>query len=159
MPEVQFKQQLAKLHKVDPEKAWTEIQHVCAQNDGLASPQAIVDQARPKRNPLHKAFQWDDSLAAEEYRKEQARSLVTNFTLVFETGEEVPAMVSVKINRKRGYMPTQDAIANDDLRKQVLKQALTQLLGLEQRFKSLNELAGVFEQVRLVASQVEEKAA
>jgi len=160
MPEIAYKQQLKSLHRVDPDKAWTEIQKICKANDGLASAQAIVDRARPKRSPLHRAFQWDDAKAAEAHRREQARSLITNFELVFENGEVVPAMVNVRVNKKRGYMQTQDAVNDGDLRKQVLKQALAQLLGLEARFKSLSELAGVFQEVHTVArTQGVEKAA
>jgi hypothetical protein len=151
MPEVHFKQQLAKLHKIDPEKAWAELQRVCKDNNGIASPQAIVDRARPSRNPLHKAFEWDDTKAAEEYRKEQARSLVHNFEIVFEDGSNAPAMVNVKVGRQRGYVNTEQAIADDDLRKQVIVQAVRQLLGLEKRYRSLNELAKVFQETHLVA--------
>jgi len=154
MPEIHWKENLAKVHKVDPDKAWEEIQKVCAANGGLASPQAIVDHARPKRNPLHKAFEWDDSKAAEAFRRDQARNLVANFTLVFEDGRSAPAMVNVTINKQRGYKPTQEALDDMDLRRQVLKQALSQLLSLEARYRSLTELAGIFSAVHEKAREV-----
>ena len=154
MSEIQFKQQLKSLHKVDPDKVWAELQKVCDLNDGLASPQAIVNRARPKKSPLHPAFEWEDTLAAEAYRRDQARSLVTNFELVFEEGNSLPAMVNVRVNKQRGYMPTEKAMEDSDLRNQVLKQALTQLLGLEKRFKSLSELSGVFQEVHTVARTI-----
>ena len=38
-----------------------------------ATPQQIVDRARDENSELHKCFEWDDSIAAENWRKQQAR--------------------------------------------------------------------------------------
>lgn len=157
MAEVQARSHLKKLFKVDPDKAWGEIQAIRVENGGVASPKAIVDRARPKRNPLHKAFEWDDTKAAEEYRKTQARSLVHSFELLFEDGSTAPAMVSVRVvhdgKKRRGFMDTEEAVNDRDLRVQVLKSALSQLMAMEKRFATLSELAGVFGTAREVAEQ------
>ena len=153
---VNFKSQLKKLYKVDPEKAYDVIQGIRQENGGIAPAKAIVEAARPKRSQLHKAFEWDDGKAAEKYRLTQARQLVNHFELVFEDGHTAPAFVSVSVgdkgSRRRGYMGAEEAMNDGDLRIQVLKQALTQLLALETRYKALVELAGIFDAVRNVAS-------
>lgn len=41
-----------------------------------ALPEEIVDAAKHRESPIHDAFEWDDSVAATEYRKEQARELL-----------------------------------------------------------------------------------
>jgi hypothetical protein len=159
MAERQFRAALAKLYKVDPESAWSEIQAVCLDGGGVASPGAIVDRARPKSSPLHDAFEWNDKKAGEKYRIIQARSLVHNFRLVFDDGSETPAMVSVRVvddaGKRRGYMETNGAMGSADLRAQVLKQALAQLLGMEKRYRGLTELSGVFNAIRETAEKYE----
>ena len=69
MAEVEARSSLVKIFRVDPEKAWNEIQKIRHANGGVASPRAIVDAAREPRSPRHKAFEWDDSKAAEKYRE------------------------------------------------------------------------------------------
>jgi hypothetical protein len=43
---------------------------------GQLTPELVLQVAQSARNPLHKAFVWDDTKAAEEYRKIQARTLI-----------------------------------------------------------------------------------
>ena len=38
-----------------------------------ATPAQIVDMARDSSTELHKCFEWNDTVAAEKYRLEQAR--------------------------------------------------------------------------------------
>ena len=156
MPNVQASKSLAKLFKVDSDLAWAAIQVVRAENGGVASPAAIVDAARDQASPLHPAFEWSNKKAAESYRREQARALVSHFELVFEDGRKMPAMVSVKIvddaGKRRGYMDTLEALQSSDLRMQVLRQALTGFLALQERYRSLMELGQVFASVKEVAT-------
>lgn len=56
--------------------------------------QSVVDRARVSGTALHewdskhKYFEWDDSSAAEEYRREQARALIRTVRITVETGDE-----------------------------------------------------------------------
>ena len=52
-----------------------ELKKIASANDGKLYPRAVVDAARPAGSPLHGSFEWDDSVAAESYRIEQARKL------------------------------------------------------------------------------------
>lgn len=45
---------------------------------GSLTPQNILDASRPKKALFHKLFQWDDTLAAENYRLQQARTILNN---------------------------------------------------------------------------------
>lgn len=44
----------------------------------------VVDAARPKKSPIHKYFDWDDSKAAELYRRQQAIHLIHSINVVIE---------------------------------------------------------------------------
>lgn len=54
------------------------------QRDGGITPGALVDESRPPAAPLHNAFEWDDTTAAESYRQQQARQVIRAIVLVPE---------------------------------------------------------------------------
>ena len=43
---------------------------------GTLTPELVVDVARDPEHPLHSRFEWDDSIAAEKWRLEQAGQLL-----------------------------------------------------------------------------------
>lgn len=45
---------------------------------GAITPAIVVDVARPEDHPLHSRFEWDDSIAAEAHRRQQARLLIAS---------------------------------------------------------------------------------
>lgn len=45
---------------------------------GRLTPRAVVDAARDENHPLHGEFEWDDTVAAEAYRLDQARQLIAD---------------------------------------------------------------------------------
>lgn len=59
------------------------------QHGELTAP-LVVDEARPSGAPLHRYFQWDDAVAAEEYRLEQARSMIRRVRFVVESQDGSP---------------------------------------------------------------------
>jgi uncharacterized protein (DUF302 family) len=54
-------------------------------NQETLQPCEIVVQAKEKDSVLHKYFQWDDTLAAEQHRLNQARHLITSLLLSLHT--------------------------------------------------------------------------
>lgn len=44
--------------------------------EGRITPALIVEVARDPESPLHQCFEWDDSIAAERHRLDQARRLL-----------------------------------------------------------------------------------
>lgn len=51
---------------------------ICDQMES-ATPQQILEKARDESTELHKCFTWDDSIAAEKYRIQEARQIVCQF--------------------------------------------------------------------------------
>ncbi len=43
---------------------------------GRLAPSIVLAEAQPEDSPLHNEFEWDDSVAAHEYRLQQARKLI-----------------------------------------------------------------------------------
>lgn len=106
---------------------------------------AIVDDARPDDSPLHPCFEWNDEAAADKYREDQARTIIRNIEVVVENkkGEDRPvrAFVHVTENEDSQYTSISAAMANPDLRRQVLDNALRELNSWRDRYSDLRELA------------------
>jgi len=53
-----------------------ELSRLTERGGGTLTPASVVDAARSEESPLHQYFEWDDSIAAEAYRQDQARELI-----------------------------------------------------------------------------------
>ena len=125
---------------------------------GVCSPRGLVDRERPETAPLHAYFEWDDVRAAEEYRVDQARTLVRSVVIVHEDSE-APAYVHVTITDaedsedREGYMDFRSAMRNPRHRRQVFMETLEQLNGLRQRYAEIRELAPVWAAIDAVQEE------
>ena len=82
-------------YKADAETCYREIQSLGEE----VTPQMIVDFARDEDTELHKCFQWDDSVAAENWRKQQARQVVMSHTVKVERSEHGEAQTGTVDDR------------------------------------------------------------
>lgn len=76
---------------------------------GEVSPSALVDAARPEDSPAHSGFEWDDSVAGEEYRLIQARQWIRKVEIIIEDRPErlvhVPTILHDGGSREGYYKP------------------------------------------------------
>ena len=122
---------------------------------GKVTPQIILDDARPDNSPLHKCFEWDDAKAAEEYRLQQARGILTALTVTVETTSEpiqVRAFVNVSpVNEKVGsVVAVIRAMSDEESKRNVLNMAMRELRQFEKKYSALKELADVFTAIHAV---------
>jgi hypothetical protein len=61
---------------------------------GSLTPQNILDASRPKNALFHTLFQWDDTVAAEHYRLQQARTILNNIEITVVSDGQ-PKQISV----------------------------------------------------------------
>lgn len=102
-------------------EALKELERLTDINNGDLTPDIVLDAARPESSPLHKHFEWDDSVAAEAWRKDQARTLIQSYKLhiVDERGERtVRYYTNVVIQDAHAYRRTEDIVRIDALREQ-----------------------------------------
>ena len=57
-------------------------------SQGRLTPQLVVDAARPASSPLHSRFEWDDSVAGEAFRRQQAQELIRKVRVVYAPSDE-----------------------------------------------------------------------
>lgn len=123
-----------------------ELKKIASANDGKLYPRAVVDAARPAGSPLHSSFEWDDSVAAEAYRIEQARKLIqVSVTILPGSAEPIRAFVSLTTDRKQegGYLPVETVMTSFDLREQMLTDATAELKTFVTKYNTIKELVEV----------------
>lgn len=131
-----------KLFKADANKVYADLEKIKEK-----TPQNIVDyaEAHPK-SELHKCFTWDDTKAANEWRKYEARQVVR--LLVFEDEDnEEPTKIRVLQKTAEAYKPVTQIIRNEDEYKELLKRAKAELASFKERYKTLVELESVLEAI------------
>lgn len=121
---------------------------VCEQLDsvGCLSAQRLVDVSRPKEAALHTAFEWDDSIAGEEWRKHQARHIINSIIVVQKKEDEpIPVRAFFKIEQSEGTYESVHTILRCSTKREMLMQdALRELDSFKRKYSVLKELSGVF---------------
>ena len=92
-------------------------------NGGVLKVDDVLDEAKDEASPLHKHFEWDDTAAADKYRRDQARYLIQKckITLIENEPVSIRAFVSLQSDRDSGggYRLTSEVVT-DERRKQEL---------------------------------------
>lgn len=131
-----------KLFKADAEKVHSELETI-----ETKSPQNIVDYAEAHPDSeLYKCFTWDDTKAANEWRKQEARQVCR--LLVFtddETNE--PTQIRVLQKATDAYKPVKTIVRNNDEYAKLLARAKAELKAFRERYKQINELEKVLEAI------------
>jgi len=139
----------------------------CAQleSEGRLTPHDLVEVSRPEDAPTHKAFEWNDAVAAERYRETQASYIIRSIVVKPETTTQ-PVRKFVSINRpiseemdenepKQTYRAIETVVSDKSLRKQMLANAFAELAAFRRKYVTLSELADVFAAIdRIVAEEV-----
>lgn len=147
--------------RIRAQVAGERLEQIRLTHGGKLTPELVVRDAKPKKSPLHKAFEWDDTKAAANYRIVQAGDLIRAIIVVTDEAPDatpVRAFVHVE-DDERHYTSVQHAMSDKELRAQVVNRALLELTQWEQRYKDLKELAEVFAVIRKVKRKKRGKAA
>ena len=118
--------------------------------------ESFLKESRPKESPTHSLFEWDDKIAAEKYRLRQATTIINQIqveVIVKEnknTSVNAPAFVNVipKATGTKGiFVSFTDAMNNEEMRKTVLKNAISELIAFKNKYNNYQELAGVIDAI------------
>ena len=123
----------------------------------------VVNTARKaKGGELHKCFEWDDAIAGEEHRKEQARLILRMIVIdaSYKTPEgvetvEIRAFESVRFEKTEGeaekamtYIPTRKALADPELRVQIMDGLETTIVECERTAEAYTYLVPQFKKTK-----------
>lgn len=119
---------------------------------GILTAPMVVEAAQKPDSPLHNYFEWDDSVAAKNYRLWQARVLISNVQ-VQVLGKKTDAYVNVIVNvndfPQRGYVPMERSLTDAEIYRQVLSNARRELEYWQNKYKTIRDLQGVINPEKL----------
>jgi hypothetical protein len=127
-----------------------ELLFLSQKNEGLLSPQNIVEYAKNQNTLLHSKFEWNDEKAGYEYRLWQARKIISlEFEIIKSDDKDlkpVRLFISLKDDRncETGYRLITNVLTNEEYRGRMLKEALEELNRIREKYQMLTELAKVF---------------
>jgi hypothetical protein len=139
---------------VDVEKAHAVIKRI-DKRDGGATAQALVDAGRSKRSPIHAAFTWDDTAAAEKCRLAEGAYLLRAIEIKDERNQTVgPAWVNLEItkgdDRERSWHSLKEISSNPELREQAIRKVMVHLHALRERLAQFSELMPIVDAIDAV---------
>lgn len=130
------------------------IEHIRIAAGGTITPHDVVEEARHEASPLHPVFEWDNQKAADHYRVDQARQLVSDVMVVYaeevEGASRDPMRAFASVSQDgnaTAYTGTLDAMRSPAMRASVLAQAKKELEGWRRRYRHYQELAAAVERV------------
>lgn len=135
---------------------------------GAVKAEQVLDAGRPENSPIHSYFTWDDGEAAEKHRIGEAQALIRSVRVIRDDmpAQEQPAvryLLSVQATEAesrfegKAYLPLPDIKENQEYRRQVLQNALSEFRSLQKKYRDLElELGQIFRAVTKVTKKLEE---
>lgn len=139
------------------------------ENGGRLTARIVVDAARPIDAALHPLFEWDDLRAAELFREDQARHVISSIRIVQpksdprEAAKLFHAFVSliedVDDEKQRAYVPLARVLGSDALLKQAIEKAAAELRAFEDRYAEYETIARAARMAREEIEKTTQQAA
>ena len=123
------------------------------QRDGLLIPEKVVDFARDPHTVLHEHFDWIDSSAAEKWRHEQARNIIrVSVEYSIKLNKDTRVWISLPSDRLQGggYRKVVDVLQSSK-KDEMLSAARAEMTNFIRRFRDIEEMAGVIQEMRNAA--------
>lgn len=112
------------------------------QRDGKLTAEAVLTEASDPVSPLHDRFEWDDTVAAHEHRKEQARGLIRAYRIRIH---EQPLRAFTYVPSEGSYVPVRVVMQDKDMRAEVVALFHREAKAFEARWRNHRLVAGEFQ--------------
>lgn len=120
------------------------------------TPEIVLSEARDPEHPLHNRFEWDDTEAAEKWRRHQAHELITSVRVTYTAADgeprEVRAFHAVRTERGHVYEPA-ERVVQDELMTRVL------MADMEREWRTLKRRYDHFAEFRAMVRRDLDEAA
>lgn len=128
-----------------------------ASEEGL-TPKSFVEASRDPKSPTHCMLEWNNKIAAEKYREEQARHIIMNIRIIREEAgpDDYKDRGFVVVHEgKSAYTTLQKAMSNEEWREHLLKDARRDMECFIAKYRRLTELTGVIAEMEKIMSRVD----
>jgi hypothetical protein len=103
------------------------------------TPQLLVIEAKDKKSPLHKCFEWNDTKAADEHRISQARQILRMLVVRIESDDGKPvkyrAFISPQSPDNTSYHTIKEVCEDEDLSESYQEQLKMELIAIKDKIK------------------------
>ena len=134
------------IFSIPAQEAGEELERIKNVRGGL-TPEAVVAESRAEQATLHSCFEWDDKKAAENYRCQQAAQIIRSIVVTMEGQDNQPVEVRAFVAVGGDYKDIQTVVETPGYYQEMLKKALGELGAFQEKYKSLAELSGVFQEI------------
>lgn len=134
------------MYDVPAQDAGEELERI-SRKHGKMDPSDIVDESRPENAVLHPCFEWDDPVAAEKWREQQARNICCCIITTMEPKAGSPVKVRAFVNVENTYQPIQAVIDNGEKMDSLFLSAMKELTAFKTKFASLSQLRPIFDAI------------
>ena len=134
-----------RVYKVDA-NVFGEMLESMERNGAEITPRSVLDIAKNPDSPIHDDFEWDDTVAAEKYRLEQARRMIVCLKRVDAEEVQKDYKLRAVVSTPGGnnvYVPLQTALGREDYKAHLLKQAKNDSEIFLAKYRKLEELSAV----------------
>ena len=134
-------------HKVSADVAAAAMEKLAAEERLTAT--ELVEESRPEDAPLHDEFEWNDSIAAEKFREDQARAMIRHLTVRIDiNNNEYPVRQYFMVrSESKIFEPVQLILKDQDKTAMLLDQAKKELQSFKAKYACLKELATVIKAI------------
>lgn len=148
--------------KVSADIAGEELLRIAGDRgiDGLSS-REIVEAAREKESPIHRAFEWDNKTAGEQYRLQQARDLIGALRILVTYDDREPILHRVFVNLEdgQGYRSSIAVEKNAETRSRLLGLVISDLRQAERRLTELRGFSGIVKEIAAIENRLRKAVA
>lgn len=119
---------------------------------GQLTPAIVLDEAREPTHPLHDRFEWDDAVAGEAWRRNQAHELIRSARVVYRPADDKSPERSVRafhaVRNEKGYVyePAEAVAADPFIAKLVLAEMQREWQTLKRRYEQFEEFHAMVRQ-------------
>lgn len=115
---------------------------------GNCTPDDFLEASRSESSPTHHMFEWDDTRAAERWRREQARHYLKAVVIKIEgISEPIRPIISIVQDNTHTFIEL-DATARDpNLREQILQNALDELNAFKRKYARLKKYCKLIDNI------------
>lgn len=133
----------------------TALDAILVKNNGVLTPESVVEAAKNKGSVLHDQFTWDNNKAAHNYRLLQAMCLIKSVRIRVSEGEE-SMRTHAYVLPERGkseYRALTDVLSDKDLSEALLEQAKAELSAFKLKYGRIQRLASLMPVIEEVLAQ------
>lgn len=121
------------------------------ETEGRLTAKNLLDENRPEDAPLHKAFEWNDGVAAEKWREQQARHIISSIVVCKEKAEPVRGFFNIE-RAENNYHSIETILRTQNATNKLFETAMRELTAIQKKYSAIQNLHKVWEAIDEVAS-------